>query len=71
LLELGVTGDVHLLQLERELGTDSVDHATRALAEVAPGSAVHPHRSRHRRTILNEIESVETLASDPSLVSTA
>ena len=36
-LELGVAADVHLLELERVLGSNLVEHRPRPLAEVAPG----------------------------------
>jgi hypothetical protein len=35
-LEPGVTGDVDLLELERDVATDALDDAPGALAEVAP-----------------------------------
>ena len=34
-LELGIASDVDLLELERDLGPHVVEHASRALAEVA------------------------------------
>ena len=36
-LEVGVVGDVDILELERELGSDLGDHPTGALAQVAVG----------------------------------
>jgi hypothetical protein len=35
-LELLVTGDVDLLEVEGNLGADDLDHAQRVLTEVAP-----------------------------------
>ena len=39
-LELRIAADVHLLELERGLGTDLLDHTSRPLAEVAAGGVV-------------------------------
>lgn len=45
--ELGVTTDVHLLELERDLGPDGLDHAPRTLAEVTAFRVVEPDFGRH------------------------
>jgi hypothetical protein len=49
-LELGVAGDVDLLELERNLGSDLGEHAACALAEVTARCAEErdPVRSRGR-----------------------
>jgi hypothetical protein len=39
-LELGVAADLDLFQLERDLGAHALEHAARALAEVAAGGGV-------------------------------
>jgi hypothetical protein len=47
LLELGDARDVHLLELEPELGLQVRERPPRALAEVAPGRPEQPDLSRY------------------------
>ena len=46
-LELGVAGDVHLVEVERHLGTRLVEDRPRPLAQVAPGGGVEDDRVRY------------------------
>ncbi len=65
-LQLGVAGDVDLVEIERHLAAHALDHGARALAEMATVGADERDRDRHGRRTRNVTDAEDVYAAIPS-----